>query len=145
MTKLSLTKDINARAQKKFPDFEVTFDGVEGEEVEITFRNIVRLSKAERKLYNTAASTLQGDLLKEMERAKKAVEEEDVETLRELDDIDSTDLMVELLRKQLGILAKEEDASKHLATLTSDQVLTLHSIVVEGGAAEGEASSSPNS
>jgi hypothetical protein len=129
MAKISLSNEVAKRAKKKFPDYDVEIDG----ETVLRLRNVIRLSRAERKEYNGAAGVLQTEIREALQAAQDADEDSTEAVQAILEANDGLDMYVNMLRKQLEILAVDKDeAVEILGRLEYEQIAALHSICSEG-------------
>lgn len=131
--KISIRDQVAKRAERRFPDYDLTIDEETGES--LVFRNMIRLTKKERLAYGHAATDMQNEIADLIKKAKDADDgqEADPELLESLEEIEGTDMYVRMLKRQLVVLAEDgEKAQGILDELDDITIAAIHSIVTDG-------------
>lgn len=149
MAVISLSDHIAKKEREEFPSHTIEFDGPAfPETVSITFRNIIKLSTAERKAFNTVAADLQKDLDKmradaeTLDAAVESGEEVDPKVRRRFEkavaDFDQYDVSRGIQQRQLVILSTDKAACEDaLKRLDNGQVSVIAELIVGNGDIEG--------
>ena len=139
MRSIKLSREVTRKADEQFPDIEIEFDR-EGVDIapKVVFRSLIRLDSDEVKEYHAARTLVQQELRDKFEQAQVAAKDGDEAALNDLTDMDPTQVVVDMLREQLAVLATDREAARAaLAALEKHEVLAIHQIVVKD-AASGE-------